>query len=203
MVIKGKFFEFNLFLLSLWLLFVCLIVMTFKFPNNFDTSYINLLCSFAKNNIISVLCIIILIYLYRVYRYFSYRASGGSYSGTTYCILESKGIEYENLTFLTTYIIPLVGIDANTTKGFIVLLILLIAIGIIHIKTDKFYTNPTLSLFGFRIYKIKLDGGINEELIVISKDKLNKNDYIVIKHLKDKKYYLAYKKGEKNERNKK
>lgn len=89
------------------------------------------------------------------------------------------------------------GIDANTTKGFIILLILLIAIGVIHIKTDKFYTNPTLSLFGFRFYKIKLKSNPENELIIISKDKLNKNDYIVIKHLKDKKYYLAYKKGNK------
>ncbi|EDP6879964.1 TPA: hypothetical protein R1763_000617 [Campylobacter lari] len=199
MVIKGKFFEFNLFLLSLWLLFICLIVLTFKFPKNFDTSYMNLLCSFVKNNIISLSCIIILVYLYFVYKYFNYRASNGSYSGTTYCILESKDIEYENLTFLTTYIIPLVGIDVDTAKEFIVFLILLIAIGVIHIKTDRFYTNPTLSLFGFRIYKIKLDSDTDEELMIISKDKLNKNDYIVIKHLKDKKYYLAYKKGKKND----
>ncbi|WP_072216478.1 anti-phage protein KwaA [Campylobacter coli] len=197
MVIKGKFFEFNLFLLSLWLLFVCLVVMTFKFPDNYDISYMNLLYSFAKNNIISLLCIVILIYLSFVYKYFNYRASNGSYSGVSYCISESNDIEYENLTFLTTYIIPLVGINVNTTKGFIILLILLVAIGIIHIKTDKFYTNPTLSLFGFRFYKIKLENKSEKELIIISKDKLNTNDYIVIKHLKDEKYYLAYKKGKK------
>ncbi|EMD0544887.1 hypothetical protein VPY20_000751 [Campylobacter jejuni] len=197
MVIKDKFFEFNLFLLSLWLLFVCLIVMTFDLPDNFNILDIDCLYSFIKKNFISLLHITILAYLYFVYKYFNYRASYGSFSGTSYSILECKSIEYENLTFLTTYIIPLVGINVNTTKGFIVFLILLVAIGIIHIKTDKFYTNPTLSLIGFRIYKITLENNSEKELIVLSKDKLHKNDYIVIKHLKDKKYYLAYKKGEK------
>ena len=198
MIINSVFFKINMFLLSLWLLFVCLIVMTFKLPSDFNAFDIDCLYSMVKNNPVSLGCILILIYLYFIYKYFKYRAFDGSGSGANIAILQCESIEYENLAFLTTYIIPLAGIDVNTTRGLIIVLILLIAVGIIHAKTDRFYTNPTLSLIGFRIYKVVLSDNTGLSRIAISVEKLSVGNSVNIKHLSGKKIYLlSIRQGEK------
>src|SRR5262245_27356754 len=61
-------------------------------------------------------------------------------------VSEIKSLNYENLTFLATYIIPLVCFDLDfhlvENRNFIMLILVLILIGWIYIKTNIFYTNP-------------------------------------------------------------
>ena len=59
---------------------------------------------------------------------------------------------YEHLTFLTTYIIPLICFNLTSVRYVIALFVLLIVIGIIYVKTNKFYANPTLAVLGFKLY---------------------------------------------------
>jgi len=108
-------------------------------------------------------------------------------------ITEIQSIDYEHLTFLTTYIVPLVCFNFIDARYQIVLIILLIVIGAIYIRTDLFYANPTLALLNYRIYKIDglfRDTEIRKEIILISRSKLEKDqrcDYIKL----DNRIYYA------------
>lgn len=81
---------------------------------------------------------------------------------------------YEYLTFLTTYIIPLICIDLSDLRYVIVLGILLIIIGSIFVQMDLYYGNPTLALMGYKLYKVKLKN-FDHEVTVISKSRLSTN----------------------------
>lgn len=96
-------------------------------------------------------------------------------------VIEIENVEYEHLTFLATYIIPLVCFQLENLRYVVVLIILLVVIGCIHIRTDMFYANPTLALLKFRIYKVKglfRVGEIRENMILITREELQTKDQI-------------------------
>jgi hypothetical protein len=67
--------------------------------------------------------------------------------------------------------------------------------GAIYIRTDLFYANPTLAILRFRIYKVSgsfRGGETRDNIILICREKLNKNDRV--KYIKiDERIYYAYK----------
>lgn len=67
--------------------------------------------------------------------------------------IESK--DFDHLTFLSTYVLPLTTFNLKDTKSFLVLIFLISIIGAIYIKSNLYYLNPTLLLFGYKIYKAK------------------------------------------------
>lgn len=90
-------------------------------------------------------------------------------------ILSVKNENYEYLTFLTTYIIPLICIDLTKVRYVIVLGVLLVLIGFIFIRMDLYYGNPTLALMGYRLYRAEIKGcEAPDGIILISRDRLNK-----------------------------
>ena len=94
-------------------------------------------------------------------------------------IIEIKNENYEYLTFLTTYIIPLICIDFEDIRYVIVLIILLTIIGVIFVKMDLYYGNPTLALLGYKIYRATLKGiDAPDGVILITKNKLTKGKSI-------------------------
>jgi hypothetical protein len=58
-------------------------------------------------------------------------------------------------------------------------------------KTNMFYTNPTLALMGFQIYKINTLK--QEGIIVIAKGKVKKDNWLYCKHISDNIYYAKLK----------
>jgi hypothetical protein len=94
-----------------------------------------------------------------------------------------KNANYEYLTFLTTYIIPLICFDPNNPKDCLLLGILLILLGLLFIKTNLYYLNPSLAIIGFNIYlaEIQYKDSIINDVIIISKTKLKEND-VFFKH---------------------
>ena len=94
-----------------------------------------------------------------------------------YKIESVKNENCEYLTFLTTYIIPLAFINLEDIRYIFVLVVLLFFIGLIFIRMDLYFGNPTLALMGYRLYKVKITN-IQEEVIVITKDKLSPNSEI-------------------------
>lgn len=82
------------------------------------------------------------------------------------------------MTFLTTYIIPLICFDLGSIRDSILLIVLLVLLGVLFIKTNLYYLNPSLALIGFNIYiaDIKYKGTTIPETIILSKTKLKKGD---------------------------
>ena len=68
--------------------------------------------------------------------------------------------KYENvssdvMSFVASYFFPLVSFNLGTTwRHTAVLALLFILIGVIYVKADIYYCNPTLLLLGFRTYKV-------------------------------------------------
>lgn len=181
----------GLFFLSLWLFFILTIIITIHIPICFSENWkfigwIELLIK----NIIPILCIIGLVVGLYSYLDFSYQLKKST--DMPFLITKVENINYEHLTFLTTYIVPLVCFNFIEIRYQIVLLILLIVICIIYVKTDLFYANPTLALLGFKIYKVdgKFENENREGIILICKNNLSKNmrcDYIQL----DERIYYA------------
>ena len=98
-------------------------------------------------------------------------------------------INYENLTFMATYIIPLVAFPLGSTKEKWVFLMLLLVIGIIFVKTNIFYSNPSLVILGFSIYRISDSTGKHNESVVITRGRIQANDKLQCLSLGDNIYY--------------
>jgi len=183
----------GLFFLSLWLLFVLIIVITAKVPICFSKD-----CTFVgfafliKTNIIPLLCFVALIIGFFSYSDFKFQMKGTP--ELSFKIKEVESIDYEHLTFLTTYIIPLVCFQFENLRYIFVFVILLIVIGSIYVRTDLFYANPTLAILQFRIYKVTgefRNGETRKNKIIISKDKLSKDDRLKYFKLDERIYYAS------------
>lgn len=183
----------GLYFLSLWLLFVLIIIITAKAPICFSKD-----CSFVgfsyllSNNVIPLLSLLAI--LIGVISYFDFRYQLKGTPELAFKITEIENIDYEHLTFLTTYIIPLVCFQFDNLRYIIVFVFLLIVIGSIYIRTDLFYANPTLAILQFRIYKVAgefRNGEVRQSRILICKQRLKKDDRVKYFKLDERIYYAS------------
>lgn len=181
----------DLYILSLAILFVFFIFITCKFPVCFSSQ-----CKFIgwdvllKNNIVPAICIILLLYSFFAYYRFKYDTKKSVELPVK--IVKLEKINYEHLTFLATYIIPLITFDFEKERYILVLAALLVIMGVIYIKTDLFYANPSLALLGFNIYKVDINisgNVIREGVIVITRRKLEAGKMFSYIVLDDRVYY--------------
>jgi hypothetical protein len=180
----------NLYILSLGLLFIFLIIITIKFPDkNFNIKEVQEWINLLKLNLVSIISAIMVTYSFFAYKKFEYDLKGAT--DIPFEIKKVESINYEHLTFLATYIIPLISFDFGSTRQMLVLGLLLIVMGVIYIKTDLFYANPSLALLGFYIYKA--DGGFKngdrEGIVIISREKIVFGQKVSYIKLDDRIYY--------------
>lgn len=150
------------------------------------------LSNLLKTNIIPLFCTIALIVGVISFLDFRFQMKGTPELSVE--ITEIENIDYEHLTFLTTYIIPLVCFQFENLRYIITFIVILFVIGLIYIRTDLFYANPTLAILGFRIYKISgefRNGEIRTERILITKNKLQLGDRIKYFKLDERIYYAS------------
>lgn len=185
----------ELYILSLWLLFFLLFANKIEFPICFDQGceYIGT-WQLVKTNWIPTICIIGMVYGCYAYWRFNYRVIDSSKQGP-WQIAEIENISFENLGFLATYIIPLLCFDLDfhldEGRNAFMLLLVLIAIGAVYIKANLYYTNPSLALMSFRIYRVTYKyQGESKRCIVLIREKLLVNDKIFAKHIDENIYYV-------------
>lgn len=181
----------GLYFLSLWLLFVLIIVITVKIPICFseNSTFVGFSYLFFTN-VIPFLCLIALLIGFLSYSDFKHQVEGSP--ELSFEITEIENIDYEHLTFLTTYIIPLVCFQFDNLRYIIVFVLLILVIGSIYIRTDLFYANPTLAILQFRIYKVSGNfrrGEVRNNKILICKGNLAVGDRVKYFKLDDRIYY--------------
>jgi hypothetical protein len=185
----------DLYILSLWMLFFLLFLNKIEIPICFDHNwqYIGI-WRLININWIPILCIVGMLYGIWAFGKFKNRVIDSSKQGP-WKIEAIDNISFENLSFLATYIIPLLCFDLDfhldqNRNGFMLLLVLIV-IGAIYIKANLYYTNPTLALMNFRIYSLNYNyQGSTKKCIVLSRSKLKVNDVIVAKHIDENIYYV-------------
>jgi len=180
-----------MYIISLLFLFFLILIITIDIPISFESGsrFIGLK-ELAGRNIVAMFSIIMLgIGLFFLYT-FNKNLKGSVSSSFKIKKLSNKN--YEHLTFLTTYIVPLIFFDLGNLRYVTVLLILLIIIGIIYVKTDMFYANPTLAIMNFHLYEadIKLRDGVHEGIVIISRSELELNSKLVYRKIDRKIYFV-------------
>ena len=191
---KIKIFDkIGLYITSLWLLFFLIIILKLDIPICFGNwKFIGFKELFLRN-VTPTISLFFLVIGIGYYMAFDYRIRGTHPLQMKVKSLKNKN--YENLTFLTTYIVPLICFDLTSIRYTIVLLILLVIIGAIYVRTDLFFANPTLALLGFHIYEVDMDydrDGRREEVkgaIVIGKIYLQKNKDVQLMRLDSNIFY--------------
>lgn len=84
-----------------------------------------------------------------------------------------KTKEFEHLTFIATYVLPLFAYEIKDIQSFIVFLLLLVLIGTLYVKSNWYYLNPILLLFGYRIYSAEING---ENVVLIARAVISDNE---------------------------
>lgn len=178
----SNFEKYQIYIISLWLLFLLIIVIYFEIPVYFSGE-----CKFIGfdkllNPKILISSISFIFLLLGIIFYFSFKRKIQETKNLPAVIEQVENINYEHLTFLTTYIIPLISFNLEIPRNIMALIILLTAIGIIYIKTDKFYANPTLAILGFKLYKIKVRDRllVERNLTLITKGEIEIGDSVRI-----------------------
>lgn len=177
----------SLYMISLWILFFMLIVLKVDvsdIPCEINCSNIK---RFVCENIFTLICILFI--LFGVVGYVLFKDLLKNAKQLPIKLKECESVNYENLSFLATYIIPLVCFPMQTDREIFVMFAVIIIIGCIFVKTNLYYTNPSLVLLGFNVYKVKTDSQKFREGIVIVRGKLKSGDDVKYLSLSDNVYF--------------
>ncbi|WP_304608232.1 anti-phage protein KwaA [Pontibacter qinzhouensis] len=178
--------KFEFYILSLFLLFLLLFINKVPFHFGADYEIVNWKILFTNYPlvVISLICMTLgFIFYYR----FNYKFEKGA-TLLPVTVTHVENINYESVTFLATYIVPLACIDLDKDRSSLMLVTIIILIGWIYIKTNLFYTNPTLAIWGYHIYKVSTSN--RTDITIIVRGKVAVGSSILLKNIDDK-IYLA------------
>jgi len=178
---RNTFLKAILYILSLWLLFFSLSIMSYD--RDFLSKILDMKFSFSwesiKNFDLSFMKSANYVFIFSVFfmlagvlsLWLLYMGFLAGWSAT-YVIEDVCDENHEHLAFLTTYIMPLVFTDVDKKRTAINLAVMIIAIGIIYVKTNRFYSNPSLAVLGYRIYKAKIKNQPNKSFVLVCRGRL-------------------------------
>lgn len=180
----------ELYIISLSILFFLVTILTLNIPIYVgkDARFIGV-NKLIGLNIIPIISLFLGVFSLKLTKRFKYKLKGSKNSNCY--IVDIENINYQHLGFLTTYIVPILCLDFKDINTVMMIVALLCIIGTIYVKTNIFYSNPTLALLGYHIYKVRLKIGQEEEtdIVLISRDKLVKDEYIQYKVIDEKIFY--------------
>lgn len=187
---KGTRRKIDLYILSLGLLLIFFVIMTAKVPaESFAFNDFTAWLALLYDNPIPSISIILMLYCVFAYKRFEFDLKGAT--DIPFEIKKIESINYEHLTFLATYVVPLISFDFGSGRQMVVLVLLLIVMCVIYIKTDLFYANPSLALLGFHIYRAdgSFKNGVRDGIILISRERLSQGQKVSYIKLDDRIYY--------------
>lgn len=150
-----------LYILSLWLLFVSLTIMSYEkafLINVYEAAVsADIFFSFDELKVKNIVFLTSLIFILLGFGILALLANSFGGGWSVNCkVSDVTNENHEHLEFLTTYVMPLVFTDVNSKRTVANLALMILAIGAIYIKTNRFYSNPSLAILGFRIYKANI-----------------------------------------------
>jgi hypothetical protein len=177
----------KLYILSLMFLFVMVIFLSINIeqPSSDEELKYNIFIYYILSNWLPILMLFFIIYCEFVRREFDFELHGSA--SDSLLVIDCKSENYEHLSFLATYIVPFAGLNFDSPLKLLAYLFLLVVIGIIFVRTDKYYTNPTLSIYGYKLYRATLADHVSHyhSVIVITKHDLKKGQNIAYKFISE------------------
>jgi hypothetical protein len=179
----------ELYIISLWFLFLLLLINKLRLPLCLgkDCQFVGLF-TILRLNIIPTICLGLIVLGGVFYWRFNYRIEKAA-SSLPKKITAIEDLYFENVVFLITYIIPLVGFNLDGGRNQITLVLMLGLIGWFYVKANIFYTNPSLAVLGYRIYRI--DTLESTKMIVIVRGRLKKGDDIYPRKIDDNVFFAT------------
>lgn len=177
----------KLYILSLMFLFVMVIFLSINIepPSSDSDLQYNIFIYYILSNWLPILMLVLIAYCEFLRREFDFELNGSA--SDSLLVIDCKSENYEHLSFLATYIVPFAGLNFDSPLKLLAYLFLLIVIGIIFVRTDKYYTNPTLSIYGYKLYRATLADHVSHyhSVIVITKHDLKKGQNIAYKFISE------------------
>lgn len=178
----------KLFIMSFWIFFLLLIIVTLEIPVCFGSGCecigLKALCSIG--NLVAFASFIFLLMGVKFYYEFMIDLKGDL--NIPIKIESIENVNYEYFALLVT-IISLIAFDFTTIRGVILLVVLLIILCAIFNKTEMFYSNPSFALLGFHIYKASTNNEALKNKILITKDKIKAGDKVKYLKISDNVYF--------------
>ena len=131
----------QLYILSLWLLFILLFINKVEVPICFSNCKFIGFSKLLSKNIIPLVSVVFVFLGFVFYYRFRYITEGAK--SLPEQVTNIENINWEHLTFLVTYVVPLLSFDLDFNlseeRNGIMFFLVLIIIGMIYVKTNMFY----------------------------------------------------------------
>lgn len=119
--------------------------------------------------------------IYRLFQSVCERESGDSSEK----VVEITDRNFELVSFVTSIFLPLISFQYDQLSHWIVTILIVCLIGYIYCKSNGYYTNPTLALFGYHLYDVTLDNMKEDdahhsqrEVTLLVQSSLQKGDHV-------------------------
>lgn len=182
----------ELYILSLWILFFLVFVNTVPVGWGAGSHFVGWRALFTVH-IVPVVAFLLIILGFVFFRRFNYRVIKGAPLNPK-TVVKAENLNFETLSFLVTYIVPLVCFNLNPENGgnrnLVMMVLVLFLMGWIYVKTNMFYQNPTLAVLGFNVYRV--DTKESQNIVVIIKGKLVKGDVILARPVDENIYFAKH-----------
>lgn len=173
--------KWGLYLQSLSLLFVILVIDTFRRSQNWSLS-IQGIWVVVRENVVPLICLFGLLVAVLASCFFRYWSKGADPRQKQFlevaCV---KDVNADIMAFVLTTILPLATLVMSPCRRMLILLVILYAIGKMSVDSDLLAKNPTLFLLGYKIYLVRLPDGT--EFVLISKDLISASDNIYYRQI--------------------
>ncbi len=106
-------------------------------------------------------------------------------SDTTIKVASVVNKDFEMLTFLMTYVLPLIAFGQNlannNVKESVFFSIITFGLGVLYIRTELYMSNPVLLYYNLKLLHLTNDK--DEEILVLSRDEISVGDFVQIRYL--------------------
>lgn len=94
------------------------------------------------------------------------------------------------ITFFMTFVLPLMMDDIDSLNDFIVYIGIISLVAALMAKTNLYYQNPVLTLFGYKLYKIKFENPSlnkceNKQFVAVCRNELDESKIVKWKYISD------------------
>jgi len=171
---KGFWFKFQYFLLSLWVLFVLQIILTIDLGSLLHPGSWN---NLIQANWVPITCFVLVLIDWVIWIQLRKKMNRTQNHPLEIVSIEEKSPDY--LVFFTTIIMPLIAIKIIDARTAVTMILLIAVLFLIMVRTHHIVANPTLAVLGFHLYKIEhASQKTSTPTLLISKFVLKKGDFV-------------------------
>lgn len=96
-------------------------------------------------------------------------------------------------SYIVPYVFPFLQLDLLTLKGSLIFFVIMFSLMVVQIQSSRLYTNPFLSLLGFRILEADIEDRKGTNLLIVRSDNQERHGEVNVVKVSDN---LLFEKGD-------